>query len=1073
MISLKAISGAATNKKTYERGLEYYNQRRVERLREEPDRSGDGTRILADVQGKYSYECEASLGADGQIRDHFCDCPAFYSYEGCCKHIVAMLLQYYYRKVTEAAPLPKIREATATSNAAKQLIRRYSDRLVNSAVSGALPEKVRLTPFFGLDPYGGVTLELSVGTARMYVVRDLPKFYNDILCGNVAEYGTGLRFLHNENAFEEDARPLLRFFLGKYREFSAYAGRQFAASGDKRRLPLSPHSFDELFSLFEGRDVFYKDGSEKKPVRFEDAQPDLTLDVEKKGDAFVLSMPLPELVIAGEARQYCLIDGRLLRCGEAYTQAVGPLLRALMENGGKLTVAEADMGACTVGVIETVQPFVHIRAEEGLLQPFAPQPLASRLYLDMPVPGMITGSLRFCYGSEEIDAMSDRKVAFQRDIRGELAAQGFVKKYFEAYDPEKHYLYIEDDDRIFQLLSEGLDEMAGSLEIYTTDHFKSVSVRRPPQVSIGVRLRSNLIDFRLDTGDFPPEELAALLDSYRQHKRYHKLRDGSFVGLENSPLADVSQLAQGLGLTDAELSRGGAEVPKYRALYLDAMLKDSATLKMDRDPAFKAMVRDIGDVGDSEIEPPQSLRKILRKYQQTGFRWLKTMSRYGFGGVLADDMGLGKTLEAIAFLLSCKEEDPNASPSLVVCPASLVLNWESEIARFAPQLRAVSVIGEATVRRDLIARAEEFDIVITSYDLLKRDIDLYEPHSFLCLIIDEAQYIKNSGTQNARAVKAVHSAQRFALTGTPIENSLAELWSIFDFLMPGYLYSHARFKESFELPVMRDDDKEALENLKRMLAPFILRRLKSSVLRELPPKTETVLFAGLAGEQKRLYDASLAQIRAQLGASLKEGAGGGSRVVILAMLTRLRQICCDPSLCFEDYSGESAKLELCLELLESSVDAGHKVLLFSQFTSMLSILEAKLRARGIRYFVLKGSTPKEERADLTTRFNKDDTQVFLISLKAGGTGLNLTGADIVIHYDPWWNISAQNQATDRAHRIGQKNSVQVYKLIAKNTIEEKILALQQEKLKLADSIIAEGEGLLTGMSAQELLKLFD
>jgi SNF2 family DNA or RNA helicase len=292
-------------------------------------------------------------------------------------------------------------------------------------------------------------------------------------------------------------------------------------------------------------------------------------------------------------------------------------------------------------------------------------------------------------------------------------------------------------------------------------------------------------------------------------------------------------------------------------------------------------------------------------------------------------------------------------------------------------------------------------------------------------------------------------------------------------LMPGYLHNHNRFKKEFELPIVKNDDESALCNLKKMLTPFILRRLKSNVLKELPPKTETVLYARLDGEQKQLYSANLAKIRSQLSSQLKDGSLSGSRVIVLAMLTRLRQLCCDPSLCYDDYRAGSAKLDLCLELLESSVEAGHKVLLFSQFTSMLSIIETQLKQRAISYYVLKGSTPKEERAALTNRFNIDNTKIFLISLKAGGTGLNLTGADIVIHYDPWWNVSAQNQATDRAHRIGQQNSVQVYKLIAKNTIEEKIIKLQQDKLKLADSVISDGDGVISKMSSQEILDLFE
>jgi SNF2 family DNA or RNA helicase len=1074
MISLKNIATSATNKKTYERGVEYYNQRRVSSLKSEYDAGSGHTHVSADVAGsKYAYGVEVTLDSEGKLIDHFCDCPAFYSFEGCCKHIVAMLLQYYYRKVTEVHAPVKLKNIVVTDSAASRMIKQYSDKIINSAVSSASQKKVRLIPIIGLDSYGRLSLELNIGSERLYVVKDLYKFYSDISQGNVVEYGVKLKFLHDENAFDEQSKPLLRFFMNKYRELTAYVSMQFMYRTDKRCLFLSPHAFDDFFNIYNGQEVIFNSGQNKSPVLFCDSDPSLELSIKKQVGSFTLSMELPDLLIAGEKRQYLLIDNKMLRCSEACTLATGNLLQAMMEKDGSLTVGSTDMGNLCTGVISEISPYVHIKADEEELAQFFPMPLTPKLYLDLPSAGLVTGTLKFCYGENEIDSMSDTKVAFQRNLKEELVAQAFVKKYFDAYDPERRFLYIQDDDRIYALLSEGLDEMSGSVEIYTTDKFKNVSVRKPPQVNVGVRLRSNLIDIDIDTDDFPSEELADLLNSYRQHKKYHKLRDGSFIGLENGPLADISQLAQGLGLKDDDFARGGATVPKYRALYLDGMLKDSVQLKTDRDTDFKTMVRDIHDVGDSEVEPPESLRHILRNYQKTGFRWLKTMSRYGFGGVLADDMGLGKTLEAIAFLLSNKEENPVHTISMIVCPASLVLNWESEINRFAPQLRAISVIGDAQQRRDLISQIGEYDAVLTSYDLLKRDIDLYDGTKFFCQIIDEAQYIKNAVTLNARAVKSVDSMQRFALTGTPIENSLAEIWSIFDFLMPGYLHGHKDFKEEFELPVIKDGDKSALENLRKMLTPFILRRLKANVLKELPPKTETVLYAALEGEQKRLYAANLAKIREQIGSKFKESGISDSKIIILSMLTRLRQLCCDPTLCYDDFNDSSAKLDLCLDLLDSSVQAGHKVLLFSQFTSMLSIIEEKLKERHITYFVLKGSTPKEDRAELTNRFNIDKTQVFLISLKAGGTGLNLTGADIVIHYDPWWNVSAQNQATDRAHRIGQLNSVQVYKLIAKGTIEEKILKLQQEKLKLADSVISEGDGVIARMSTQEILELFE
>jgi len=428
---------------------------------------------------------------------------------------------------------------------------------------------------------------------------------------------------------------------------------------------------------------------------------------------------------------------------------------------------------------------------------------------------------------------------------------------------------------------------------------------------------------------------------------------------------------------------------------------------------------------------------------------------------LADDMGLGKTLQVLAMLLAVKEEGfentaPPPLPSIVVCPASLVYNWLSEATRFTPQLKVCTVAGNASERAACIEQATQYDLLVTSYDLLKRDIELYAGLGFNYVVLDEAQYIKNQNTQSAKAVKLLQSEHRLALTGTPIENSLAELWSIFDFLMPGYLYDYKRFKQDFEAPIVKMKDESAIQRLRALVRPFILRRMKEDVLKELPAKIEQVHLAEMDEEQRNIYLATLVQTKRDLTDKLAEAGAGQARIMVLAALTRLRQICCDPTLVFANYTGLSTKLQLCLELIHNSLDGGHRVVLFSQFTSMLAIIQKRLKAEGIEYYLLQGSTSKIERLKLVDQFNAGDVPVFLVSLKAGGTGLNLTGADIVIHYDPWWNLSAQNQATDRTHRIGQTKHVQVFNLIAKDTIEEKILKLQEAKAELAQQINPEG-----------------
>lgn len=513
-------------------------------------------------------------------------------------------------------------------------------------------------------------------------------------------------------------------------------------------------------------------------------------------------------------------------------------------------------------------------------------------------------------------------------------------------------------------------------------------------------------------------------------------------------------------------------------LYLDS-LQNRGGIQMCCDDEFKKTVSEYRkSIEDPKtLAVPAELSDIMRGYQKYGFRWMKTIAAYGFGGILADDMGLGKNIQAISLISDNnrnKRRGKNALPSLIICPSSLTLNWETEFQKFSPDLKTLIIIGTAAVRERLIERlkTEKFDAVITSYAALTRDISDYANLKFGIIFCYEAQYIKNHTTQAAKAVKAISSETHFALTGTPIENSLAELRSVFDFIMPGYLSNYSRFKRNYETPIAAKKDENAVKALQSSVSPFILRRLKKDVLSELPDKTETVLTADMDGEQLKLYKAKVRALKNDIKSDF--GDEKTDRVKMPAVLTQLREICCGPSLVYENFKSKSAKIEQCLELVESCVDSVHKILLFSQFTSMLDIIAKRLSEMDITYYTLQGSTRPKDRIRLVNEFNENDVSAFLISLKAGGTGLNLTGADIVIHYDPWWNVSAENQASDRAYRIGQRKNVQVYKLITRNSIEEKIVELQQSKAGFEELISRSSGGAdITKMRADEILKLLE
>ncbi|MGN0907558.1 MAG: DEAD/DEAH box helicase [Bullifex sp.] len=656
---------------------------------------------------------------------------------------------------------------------------------------------------------------------------------------------------------------------------------------------------------------------------------------------------------------------------------------------------------------------------------------------------------------------------------GEHTDAKWVKSQLKALFPVNSYSLWETEtgntDQMYTVLRDGLPVLLGMGDVNISDTLKNITVRKPSVINAAVSFENDLLELDIETKDMSGEELLELLASYRLKKRYHRLKDGSFIDLSDNALDDFAEVAASLNLTDDQIISGHAEFGGYRALFIDQLLEGRKDIVTDRDGTFRKMVRDFTGFRESDEEVPSSLSAVMRPYQKDGFRWLKTLYDYRFGGILADEMGLGKTIQVISLMLSLKQSGVEGT-NLVVCPASLVYNWEAELEKFAPELSCSVMAGTPEERKNLIASIGKYDVAITSYDLLKRDISLYKDRSFHLLIIDEAQYVKNQGTGASKTVRILNAKVRFALTGTPIENRLSELWSIFDFLMPGFLYNYERFRRDIELPVMKKSDAKASSKLKSMVSPFILRRLKTDVLRDLPEKLEEVSYSEMTEGQRKLYDAKVLLVRKEVEES-DEQTFKTNKLRILSELTRLRQLCCDPSLVFEDYKEGSGKLDSTMDLVGRAIDEGHRMLLFSQFTSMLSVIAGELDKKNIRYYVITGETPKSERLRLVESFNNGSTPVFLISLRAGGTGLNLTGADVVIHYDPWWNAAVQDQATDRAHRIGQTKVVTVYSMIAKNTIEDKIIKMQERKKDLADEVLSGETAGLSSLTREDLLEM--
>ena len=995
-----------------------------------------GVRALVEDQGK---EYRASLHIKGsQVFDYSCSCAQGNSYRGMCPHCKALFEAY-----KEQAPEQQARPVS-TSQQARAMIREYTNREVALIMSEGEKEQVKLSVSMVVSRRE-VKLEFKLGKDRLYMIRDLSAFAKAVESGTYVEYGKNLAFHHNLSVFVRESRPLLEFLLETVNIFcehhEQFQKSSFSARPVLRFLDLSRASRDRFFQIMKGSSLELEDSrGQKRRLEIVERNPGLKVTVRRQGrDGVLVSIDRGLLYFEGERRLYLADAKYLYCCDQSCSEVLGVFLQQMMEGFGtdcEIEINNKDMPLFYERVLKRIASYCTIDSGDLDLESFKPEELKTRFDFDSDGPNELVLKPTLSYGDYSFQPVEDERLprTVCRDVPGEFRISQLITRYFKYKEYESEYPAIRDDEEaVYRLLTEGMSQFMALGEVYFSESFKKLKVLPPPKVSVGIRSVGNWLELQVDTDGLSGADLTRLLSEYSQKKKYYRLKSGEFLSLDDNGLMTVAKLVEGLSLDRTEIRSKLLRLPKYRALYLDGILKEGSGITLYRDQLYKAVVRGMKSVEDSDFEIPKDLHHILRGYQKTGYRWLRTLDSYGFGGILADDMGLGKTIQVIALLLDEAEKKEHTT-SVIVCPASLVYNWENEFHTFAPSLKVLTVTGTAAEREELLKNTDEEDVLITSYDLLKRDIDLYEGRSFRYQIIDEAQYIKNASTQSAKAVKGIDAGSRFALTGTPIENRLSELWSIFDFLMPGFLFTYQRFKKEYEQPIVKEQERTALESLHRLIGPFILRRLKKDVLKELPDKLETVVYSAFDKEQKELYAANAFRLKKELEAM--EGGTGRETIQILAELTRLRQICCDPHLCYENYSGGSAKLETCIDMVRNAVEGGHKILLFSQFTSMLGIIEKRIKKEGLSYYMLTGATPKEERLRMVNSFKDDGVPLFLISLKAGGTGLNLTAADVVIHYDPWWNIAAQNQATDRAHRIGQEKQVSVFKLITKGTIEE-------------------------------------
>lgn len=648
--------------------------------------------------------------------------------------------------------------------------------------------------------------------------------------------------------------------------------------------------------------------------------------------------------------------------------------------------------------------------------------------------------------------------------------------YHFIFNEKKHDFELNEEDDIISFLEEGLKELTDKYEVYVSKELKDIKIVKKASVKSEFGIgRDNILSYQFNIEGIDKNEVKNLFDAVKLKKKYYRLKNGNYMKIDsNEELEKMNYLIDELELGKEELKKDTIELSKYKSLQIERLVDENEMDFVKLDTSFEELIDKFNRYKDTEIKLSKKDLDTLRDYQEVGVKWLMTISNCGFGGILADEMGLGKSIQTIMYIKLKLKQNPKAK-FLIVVPTSLIYNWESEFNKFEKNISILLLNGTKEKRKELFEEVNKYQVLVTSYGLLRQDLEEYQKITFDTCIIDEAQNIKNLNAEVTKACKSVRADVKFALTGTPIENSILELWSIFDFIMPGYLSSITKFRRTYSVKEMEENE-NILSDLNHQISPFILRRKKTDVLKDLPEKLENQVLIELDENEKKIYLGQLEKTKEQIEETLETEGFLKSQILILSLLTKLRQICIDPRLLIENETKVSSKIKQLIDILKGSISNGHKILVFSQFPSALQLVRQELDNEDITYYYLDGSTPSKRRMEMANAFNVDETNVFLISLKAGGTGLNLTSADIVIHLDPWWNPQVENQATDRAHRIGQKNVVEVLKLVAKGTIEEKIVELQNKKKNLSDKVI-EGENrdqiILSKLTEKELRSLLD
>lgn len=1062
-ITREAIRRLATTETVYYRGMRYYAAHAVSDVT-----WNEATKQYhAFVQGSNIYGVTIGFGEDEQIT-HSCNCPAHAKYPGACKHVVATLLFIAdYQQRADALENLGWEDQTAykiIEYFRKREYRKLTPQYFHLALQVTVnePLKSRQSKAF---------VGLYAGSSKMYKVSNTKKFIQDYYNHKEIRLGKEFRYIPEECQFEPTSAAVLAYLTEIYEIQETLGKTYYSNLFNRQELVVSQNMLCKLLRLAEGLhcDIILRD-KKMENMEIMCSNPKLSMELQMEDEVLSLhDMGQEPIISICEDGSILCYQGCIYLPDMEFLANLRPFFTTLFgKKQSELEFRGENMGSFIEKVLPVIKKTMNIQVPEKIKDHYIVEQLQPKLYFDIdrsrqrPV---LVARMIFAYGEHEVNPLQDEQKGSYILVRDREEEEQLLRlMYDKHFSVRREQFVLTKEDEIFQLMTEGMQDLCRQFEVFYSKEYKANSIKKVGMLSAGIRLNTdiNLLEMDVDYGHIPKEELRDFFRSIKLKKKYYRLKSGAFVNLmtEDKQIDELRDL-----LSIGEVTEDNKIAFSQTAVMeVDELLPH--TQRITRDAGYKQLLEDLKNPDKTNWELPNGMEDILRPYQITGYRWLCSLAHYGMGGILADDMGLGKTLQTITYVLA----NPGTR-TLIVCPTSLAYNWQDEFSKFAPQIATQIISGTPQERADLMQQSTDVPVWITTYPLIRKDVDLYKAQIFDACFIDEAQFIKNPTSLGAKAVKAVQAKHRFALTGTPIENTLSELWSIFDFVMPGFFGRYRQFEECYEKPILRDHDSVQMQKLRRKIRPFVLRRMKKEVLTELPDKIETRRMAEMGAKQRKIYESYLARIQMEL-AGDEENTPGGNRMQVLAALTRLRQICCHPATFASNYHGGSGKLDLLMEQLPDILEGGHSVIVFSQFTSMLSIIAHELKQRNIPFFYLAGSTSAQERKREVKEFNRGEVKVFLISLKAGGTGLNLTGADTVIHFDPWWNPAVEDQATDRAYRIGQKKKVQVIKYVMKDSIEEKIYELQKRKKQLSDQLIQAGESFVTQLTMEEIKELF-